>query len=108
MIIKYKSRRHDTKRNTRHHTHHTHHTIKINKLNKTKKHINPRVKSNMRIYLHNDEEDDNREKSTFNKKHQHYDKVNLILYNLENKRHAGKSRNGRTRINYRNYRQGFN
>jgi hypothetical protein len=62
----------------------------------------------MGLYLHNDEEHDNREKSTFNKKHQHFDKVNLILSNLENKRHAGKLRNGRTRINYRNYRQGFN
>ena len=97
MIIKYKSRRHNAKRNPHHH-----------KLNKTKKHINPHVKSHMVLNLHHDEEDDNREKSTFNKKYQHFDKVNLILSNLENKRHAGKSRNGRTRINYRNYRQGFN
>jgi hypothetical protein len=61
----------------------------------------------MKIYLH-DEEDDNREKSTFNNKYDHSDKVNLILYNLEHKGHAGKSRNGRTGINYRNYKQGFN
>ena len=105
MIIKYKSRRHNTKRNIHHRVHNT---LKLNKLNKTKKRINHHVKSHMGLYLHNDEEDDNREKSTFNKKHQHFDKVNLILSNLENKRHAGKSRNGRTRINYRNYRQGFN
>jgi hypothetical protein len=97
MIIKYKSRRHNAKWNPYHH-----------KLNKTKKHIHSREKSHMVLNLHHDEEDDNREKSTFNKKYQHFDKVNLILSNLENKRHAGKSRNGRTRINYRNYRQGFN
>ena len=107
MIIKYKSRQHNTKRNINTHQRdrHNRHTLK---LNKTKKNIHSRVKSHMGLYLHHDEEDDNREKSTFNKKYQHFDKVNLIISNLENKRHVGKSRNGRTRINYRNYRQGFN
>ena len=101
MIIKYKSRQNNTKRNTHYHNRYT------LKINKTKKNIHSRVKSHMGLYL-NDEEHDNREKTTFNKKYQHFDKVNLILSNLENKRHAGKSRNGRTGINYRNYRQGFN
>ena len=44
----------------------------------------------------------------FNKKYEHSDKVNLILSNLENKKHKRKSRYGHSGIHYRNYRQGFN
>ena len=101
MVIKYKSRRHNTKRNTHHRNRHT------IKLNKPKKHIHPHVKSYIGTHI-NTEEHDNREKSTFNTKYQHFDKVNLILSNLEHKGRDSKSRNGRTKINYRNYRRGFN
>lgn len=104
MIIKYKSRPHNTKRKMHHSKRHT---LKLNKLNKTKKYMHSNVKSNMGIYLQ-DEENDNQEKSTFNKKYEHSDKVNLILSNLENKKHKRKSRYGHSGIHYRNYRQGFN
>lgn len=103
MIIKYKSRRHNTKRNPYHYKNHT------LKLNKTKRHMrsNKKMSHDDNHYLH-DEEHDNREKSTFNKKYQHVDKVNLILSNLESKRRNRTSKRGHYKINYRNYRQGFN
>lgn len=52
-------------------------------------------------YVQNHEENDNREKVTFDTKSRHTDKVNLILWNLENKKH------GSAKLNYRYYQKGF-
>jgi hypothetical protein len=52
-------------------------------------------------YVQNHEENDNREKVTFDTQSRHTDKVNLILWNLENKKH------GNAKSNYRYYQKGF-
>lgn len=89
MTIKYKSRRvvqrkhHNTKRHNRSHT-----------LNNNKT-------------ISNDEEHDGREKTTFNTKSSHFDKVTLIISNLENKKHNKTYKHGHSNINYRDYKRGF-
>lgn len=98
MHIKHKSiRRIHHKRNTRN-------TRNFTKLHKKYTHRNKRSglhNHNLR-YIQNDEEHDSHEKVTFDAKSDHTDKVNLILSNLENKKH------GSAKSNYRYYKKGFN
>jgi hypothetical protein len=94
MLVKYKSRRksmskqHITKRHKKHHV-----------LNKHKRHNHHNLRA-----IQNYEEHDGHEKVAFDTKHEHYDKINLILSNLENKKHG---KHGNKKTNYRNYKSGF-
>jgi hypothetical protein len=95
MHIKHKSiRRIHHKRNTRN----------ITKRHKKYTHRNKYSGSHNHNlhYIQNDEEHDSHEKVTFDTKSDHTDKVNLILSNLENKKH------GSAKSNYRYYKKGFN
>jgi hypothetical protein len=100
MSVKYKSRRksmskqHITKRH-KHYRHSKKHSV----LNKHNLH-NLRNLHNIK----NHEEHDGHEKMAFDTKNEHYDKVNLIIYNLENKKHG---KYGTKKTSYRHYRRGF-
>ena len=97
MPIKHKYIHHiKHKRNTRN-------TRNITKRHKKYTHRNKHSGShnhNLR-YIQNDEEHVNHEKVTFDTKSHHTDKVNLIISNLENKKH------GSAKSNYRYYQKGF-
>ena len=98
MHIKHKYIRHiPHKRNTRN----TRNTRNITKRHKKYTHRNKYGSLRNLQYVQNHEEHDNREKVTFDTKSRHTDKVNLILWNLENKNH------GSAKSNYRYYQKGF-
>lgn len=95
MSVKYKSRRNSmSKRNiTKRRTHYIH-TKKHHVLNKHTRHNDHNLRA-----IQNHEEHDGREKIAFDTKHEHYNKINLILSNLENKKHG---KHGTKKTNYRN------
>lgn len=95
MPIKHKYIRHiKHKRNTRN-------TRNITKRHKKYTHRNKHSGLHNLHYIQNDEEHVNHEKVTFDTKSHHTDKVNLIISNLENKKH------GSAKSNYRYYQKGF-
>ena len=97
MSVKYKSRRNSmSKRHIiKRHKHYIH----------SKKHrvLNKHTQHNLHA-IQNYEEHDGHEKVAFDTKHEHFDKINLILSNLENKKHG---KHGTKKTNYRNYKSGF-
>ena len=95
MPIKHKYIHHiKHKRNTRN-------TRNITKRHKKYTHRNKHSGLHNLHYIQNDEEHVNHEKVTFDTKSHHTDKVNLIISNLENKKH------GSAKSNYRYYQKGF-
>ena len=96
MPIKHKYIRHI------HHKRNTRNTRNITKRHKKYTHRNKHSSLHNLRYIQNDEEHDSHEKVTFDAKSDHTDKVNLILSNLENKKH------GSAKSNYRYYKKGFN
>ena len=91
------SKRHNTKRRK-----HYIHTKKHHVLNKHKRQNNHK-NHNLHV-IQNYEEHDGREKVVFDTKHEQFDKINLILSNLENKKHG---KHGTKKTNYRNNKSGF-
>jgi hypothetical protein len=74
------------------------------------KNRNTKLRNNYRPLNNTHEEDDGSEKAIFNTKGHHFDKVNLIISNLENKKHnkTHKRSHGHYNISYRHYKRGFN
>ena len=79
------------------------------------KNRNTKTRSDYRLLnkhknVNTDEEHDGSEKAIFNTKSHHFDKVNLIISNLENKKHnkTHKRGHGHYNISYRDYKRGFN
>jgi hypothetical protein len=83
------------------HIKHTRNTRNITKRHKKYTHRNKHSGLHNLHYIQNDEEHVNHEKVTFDTKSHHTDKVNLIISNLENKKH------GSAKSNYRYYQKGF-
>ena len=84
-----------------HHIKHKRNTRNITKRHKKYTHRNKHSGLHNLHYIQNDEEHVNHEKVTFDTKSHHTDKVNLIISNLENKKH------GSAKSNYRYYQKGF-
>jgi len=83
------------------HIHHKRNTRNITKRRKRYTHRNKHNSLHNRRYIQNDEEHGSHENVTFDTKGHHADKVNLILLNLENKKH------GTAKSKYRYYHKGF-
>jgi len=89
MSVKYKSRRKSvSKRNI------TKRQKKHRVLNKHKRNNHHNLRA-----IQNHEEHDGNEKMAFDTKQEHYNKINLILSNFENKKHG---KHGTKKTNYRN------
>jgi hypothetical protein len=107
MSLKYKSRRNSIRKsiskryNTKRRKHYIH-TKKHHVINKHTRHNRHNLNA-----IQNYEEHDGREKVTFDTKNKHFDKINLILSNLENKKHGKHGKHGTKKTNYRNYKSGF-
>jgi hypothetical protein len=95
MTIKHKYIRHI------HHKRNTQNTRNITKRHKRYTHRNKHSGLHNLRYIQNDEEHGSHENVTFDTKSRHVDKVNLILSNLENKKH------GTAKSKYQYYHKGF-
>ena len=95
MPIKHKYIRHI------HHKRNTRNTRNITKRHKKYTHRNKHNGLHNLHSIQNDEEHSSHEKVTFDTKSDHTSKVNLILSNLENKKH------GSAKSKYRYYKKGF-
>jgi hypothetical protein len=109
MSVKYKSSRKSMSKQyiTKRHKHYRHskkhrvlnnHTHRAHRLHRAH-HTNRNLHN-----IQSHEEHDGHEKMAFDTKHEHYDKVHLILSNLENKKHR---KYGTKKTNYRHYKSGF-
>ena len=106
MSVKYTSRRKTTykQNNTKRHKHyirvkkHSRHTRRTHKTRKTQHNVHNNQNYSEHV---------GHGKVSFDKKHEHLDKVNLILSNVENKKHGNHGKHGNSKSNYRHYRRGF-